>query len=78
MQGFVDHYNEHHRHRGIRMVTPGQRYRGADAEVLRQRRETMLEAQRWITGRVLNCTPIKEVWLNPENGQLEEKHAKAA
>ena len=23
VQGFVDHYNEHHRHRGIRMVTPG-------------------------------------------------------
>ena len=21
VQGFVDHYNEHHRHRGIRMVT---------------------------------------------------------
>ena len=73
----------YHRHRGIRMVTPGQRYRGEDAEVLRRRRETMLEArrrhpERWITGRVLNCTPIKEVWLNPENGQLEEKHAKAA
>ena len=37
----------------------------------------MLEArrrhpERWITGRVLNCTPIKEVWLNPENGQLRE------
>lgn len=83
VQGFVDHYNEHHRHRGIRMVTPGQRYRGEDAEVLRRRWETMLEArrrhpERWITGRVLNCTPIKEVWLNPENGQLEEKHAKAA
>ena len=37
VQGFVDHYNEHHRHRGIRMVTPGQRYRGEDAEVLRRR-----------------------------------------
>ena len=60
-----------------------ERYRGEDAEVLRQRRETMLEArrrhpERWITGRVLNCTPIKEVWLNPENGQMEEKHARAA
>lgn len=28
------------------MVTPGQRYRGEDAEVLRRRRETMLEARR--------------------------------
>ena len=66
MQGFVDHYNEHHRHRGIRMVTPGQRYRGEDAEVLRRHRETMLEArrrhlERWITGRVLNCTPLRRV-----------------
>ena len=29
--------------------------------------------ERWISGTVLNCTPIGRVWLNPENGQLEEK-----
>ena len=80
VQDFVDCYNEHHRHRGIRMVTPGQRYRGEDAEILRRRRETMLAARRrnpnrWISGRVLDCTPIEGVWLNPENGQLEEKPA---
>ena len=43
------------------MVTPGQRYRGEDAEVLRRRRETMLEArrnqpERWIGDTVMNCT----------------------
>ena len=83
VQSFVEHYNEHHRHRGIRMVTPGQRYRGEDAEVLRRRRETMLEArrnhpERWIGDSVLNCTPIGRVWLNPENGQLEEKRLPGA
>ena len=36
VQSFVEHYKEHHRHSGIRMVTPGQRYRGEDAEVLRR------------------------------------------
>ena len=83
VQSFVEHYNEHHRHRGIRMVTPGQRYRCEDAEVLRRRRETMLEArrnhpERWIGDSVLNCTPIGRVWLNPENGQLEEKRLPGA
>ena len=81
VQSFVEHYNEHHRHRG--MVTPGQRYRCEDAEVLRRRRETMLEArrnhpERWIGDSVLNCTPIGRVWLNPENGQLEEKRLPGA
>lgn len=83
VQSFVEHYNEHHRHRGIRMVTPGQRYRGEDVEVLRRRHETMLEArkrypERWISGSVLNCMPIGTVWLNPDNGQLEAQHTKAA
>ena len=79
IRGFVAHYNEHHRHRGIRMVTPGQRYRGEEMEVLRRCRETMLAArkrypERWVSGPVLNCTPIGSVWLNPDNGQLEECH----
>lgn len=83
VQGFVEQYNEHHRHRGIRMVTPGQRYRGEDVEVLRRRRETMLAArkrhpERWIGGAVLDCTPVGAVWLNPDNGQLEERPDKAA
>lgn len=43
VQSFVGHYNEHHRHRNIRIVTPGQRYRGENAEVLRRRKETMQE-----------------------------------
>lgn len=77
LDGFVEHYNEHHRHRGTRMVTPGQRYRGEDVEILKRRRQTMKVARekaprRWIQGKMLNCDPVGVVWLNPENGQLEE------
>lgn len=74
LDGFIGHYNEVHRHSGIRMVTPGSRFRGEDVEILRKRRQTMLQAkqrapQRWIQrDALLNCDPIHEVWLNPENG----------
>ena len=59
------------------------RYRGEDAEVLRWRKKTMLEARKhhsecWIGDTVLNCTPIGKVWLNPEKGQLEEKRLSRA
>lgn len=83
IDGFVEHYNEHHRHRGIRWVTPMQRFRGEDIEILRRRRETILAArrqrpERWIGSAVLNCTPVGGVWLNPDNGQLEEDRRAAA
>ena len=66
--GFVEHYNEHHRHRGIRMVMSGQRYREENEEVLRRRYATMAEArryhpERWISGPVTNCSPVGKVWL---------------
>ena len=83
IDGFVEHYNECHRHRGIRMVTPGSRYRGEDAEILRKRRLVMEQAkkeqpQRWIQDRLLNCQPVENVWLNPENGQLQEESVRKA
>jgi putative transposase len=34
VRGFVNGYNRHHLHRGINYVTPDQRHRGEDAEVL--------------------------------------------
>lgn len=51
--------------------------------MLRWRKKTMLEARKhhsecWIGDTVLNCTPIGKVWLNPENGQLEEKRLSRA
>ena len=78
---FVNHYNEVQRHRGIRMVTPGSKFRGKDVEILRKRKQTMLKAKqraphRWIQrDALLNCEPINTVWLNPEYGQQEEKSA---
>ena len=78
LDDFIKHYNEKHRHCGIRMVTPGARFRGEDVEILRRRRETMLRArqqgpERWIKPEaLLNGEPVGKVWLNPENGQLRE------
>ncbi len=58
LDGFVEHYNEQHRHRGIRMVTPGSRYRGEDVAILARRKETIRKAKqklpsRWISDRIL-------------------------
>ncbi len=55
LDAFAEHFNEHHRHQGIGMVTPGQRLRGEEAEVLRRRGETIARArkrspERWIRG----------------------------
>lgn len=77
LDGFVEHYNEVHRHEGIRMVTPGSRFRGEDAFILRKRKRTIEAArrehpQRWIQGRSMNCDRVGAVWLNPDNGRLEE------
>ena len=78
LTGFVFHYNEEHRHRGIRMVPPGARFRGEDAAILKHRERVIRKArrahpERWIRGEIMNCQAIKAVWLNPDNGALEEK-----
>lgn len=52
LDDFIEHYNEKHRHCGIRMVTPGARFRGEDVEILRRRRETMLRARQQGPGAV--------------------------
>ena len=62
------------------MVTPGSRHRGEDKEILRRRARTMEQARklnpnRWVQGRTLDCSPINAVYLNPDNGQLEEASA---
>ena len=67
--GFVQWYNEEHRHSGIRFVTPGQRHRGEDGEVLAQRRAVYRDAQarhpeRW-SRATRNWDPVGSVSLNP-------------
>jgi putative transposase len=38
VEGCVGWYNEHHRHRALKFVTPGQRHRGEDHALLARRR----------------------------------------
>jgi len=67
--GFVQWYNNEHRHSAIRYVTPSQRHRGEDQGLLKQRAAVYEAArqrnpQRW-SGKTRNWDPVKEVWLNP-------------
>jgi len=68
---FVHWYNEEHRHSGIRFVTPAQRHKGDDSEILSQRDVVYTAAkrrhpERW-RGNTRDWSPIREVWLNPDN-----------
>nr|WP_314725623.1 IS3 family transposase [Serratia ficaria] len=70
VEGFVGWYNEEHRHSGIRYVTPGQRHRGEDSQLLSQRKSVyeaakMQHPHRW-SGTTRNWSRQEEVWLNPE------------
>ncbi|TCV94470.1 hypothetical protein EDC52_107213, partial [Biostraticola tofi] len=72
---FTRWYNEEHYHSGIRYVTPAQRHRGDDREILMRRDEVYRAAQaahpeRW-SGETRNWQPISTVTLNPE----QEKQA---
>ncbi len=70
VEKFTHWYNEEHRHSGIRYVTPGQRHRGEDNALLKQRDDLYRMAQkahpeRW-SGRTRNWQPEGPVTLNPE------------
>jgi len=82
VQGFIDWYNEVHLHSAIKFVTPGQRHRGEDGEILAKRKQVYQWAKmknpiRW-TGDIRNWEPVKEVYLNPEKQKIEIKKDKAA
>jgi transposase InsO family protein len=73
VQGFVQWYNEQHRHSAIQFVTPAQRHRGEDHAILAKRKAIYEAAkqrnpQRW-SGETRNWDPVGEVWLNPENSE---------
>lgn len=79
---FVEWYNEEHRHSGIRYVTPGQRHRGEDIEILINRKavykQTRLERpERW-EREIRNWNRIEEVWLNPPREIRERVQQEAA
>jgi len=81
---FVQWYNNEHRHSAIRYVTPNERHRGEDAEVLKQREAVYKAArernpERW-SGETRNWSLVTEVWLNPpkEHQAKKEQVIKAA
>jgi len=67
---FVDVYNTVHRHSGIKFVTPDERHRGLDEEILARRADVYEVARqenpaRW-TGTTRDWSRTGAVWLNPE------------
>jgi transposase InsO family protein len=77
--GFVRWYNHHHRHSGIRYVSPAQRHAGEDRAILAARhalyvRSRALNPARW-SGATRNWTPIAAVTLNPERDSIIKTHS---
>jgi putative transposase len=75
VRDFIAWYNSEHRHSRIRFVTPAQRHRGEDKEIL-ARRDAVYQAaraahpERW-AGETRNWSPIGVVSLNPERPEME-------
>jgi len=70
VSGFVQWYNEEHRHSGRKFVTPSQRHEGRDVALLERRRQTYKAAkeahpERWKGRSTRNWTPAQVVHLNP-------------
>jgi putative transposase len=79
VRNFMRWYNNEHRHSRIRFVTPAERHRGLDHQVLARRHELYERAkenkpERW-SGRTRNWEPIGTVLLNPDREQQNEKMA---
>lgn len=81
---FVRWYNDEHRHSGIQYVTPNQRHKGLDTDLLVERKKVYEKAknqnpERW-SGNTRNWEPVTEVWLNPPKDLHAEQSvfAKAA
>jgi transposase InsO family protein len=82
VSGFVQWYNNDHRHSGIKFTTPQERHTGKDIEILAKRKRVYKQARlanpsRW-SGEIKNWDHIGEVYLNPEKGKSEIKESKVA
>jgi transposase InsO family protein len=67
--GFQQWYNEEHKHSALKFVTPDERHRGKDKDILARRRAVYAQAraqhpERW-SGAARDWEPDHEVWLNP-------------
>jgi putative transposase len=72
---FVGWYNTQHLHSAIQFVTPDQRHRGQDRDILAKRKRVYQEARsknpgRW-SGDIRNWEPVTEVYLNPETTTIK-------
>ncbi len=72
-QANVRWYNNEHRHGALHHVTPAQRHRGEDTEILRWRCGVIegaraLHPERWFGDRIHAPEPAREVWINPPPG----------
>jgi len=79
---FAKWYNEEHKHSNLKFVSPDQRHRGEDKEILARRENVYEEARRnsplrW-SGETRNWEPEKEVYLNPGKGEKKKNFKKAA
>lgn len=79
VRDFMRWYNHEHRHSRIRFVTPAQRHRGDDQDILARRHALYQEArarhpERW-SGKTRNWEPIGAVMLNPDKELLQQKEA---
>jgi putative transposase len=79
VQRFMSWYNNEHQHSRIRFVTPAQRHRREDVQILAQRDKIYatakaLHPERW-SGKTRNWTPVGSVTLNPVNLPHSELNA---
>lgn len=79
VRDFMRWYNHEHRHSRIRFVTPAERHRGVDQQVLARRHALYQQARarnprRW-SGQTRNWEPIGAVMLNPDREQSQQKEA---
>ena len=70
VKGFVHWYNNEHLHSAVKFVTPEQRHKGEDKEILVKRKCVYQQAksrhpERW-SGEIRNWDQVDEVFLNPE------------
>lgn len=80
VHGFVQWYNEGHRHSGIKFLTPGQRHRGETKTPMDNRKVVYSLAKerhpgRWGNRATRNWDLADEFWLNPDKcivGQLSK------
>lgn len=79
VRDFIRWYNHEHRHSRIRFVTPAERHRGQDHDVLARRDALYQQArserpERW-SGNTRNWQPVGTVMLNPEKQETTQNKA---